>query len=81
LKPSHPFLTSELDERRARQRRIFRLIPDWIIEKAETDSTPGPLDTPDRALIERSSAVWRMRTSPTSRPILRTGRGTGGYPW
>jgi hypothetical protein len=52
LKPGHPFLTSELDDQRARQRRAFRLIPDWIIEKTETDSMPGPLDTPDAALIE-----------------------------
>jgi len=42
--PGHPFLTKELDEQGARQRRTLRLIPDWVIQRVKTESTTNTLD-------------------------------------
>jgi hypothetical protein len=52
LKPAHPFLTSELDVQRARQRRALRLIPDSVIQRTATESLGGPVGHVDDPMIE-----------------------------
>jgi hypothetical protein len=52
MSPGHPYLTKQLAEKRAEQRRSLRCIPDWIVETARI-SRPGPrLSDPDNTLIE-----------------------------
>lgn len=51
--PGHPYLTDALVAKRARQRRILRSFPDWIVENARL-TRPGPrLPDPDGALVEQ----------------------------
>lgn len=49
----HPYLTGELADKRAEQRRILRSFPDWIVANVRLNR-PGPrLPDPDGALVER----------------------------
>ena len=52
MQPGHPYLTDELDAKRADQRRVLRCSPCWIVDTTRI-SRPGPgLGGTDAALVE-----------------------------
>jgi hypothetical protein len=51
--PGHPYRTDALVATRARQRRVLRCLPDWIVDNIHLSApAPRPGD-PDDALVER----------------------------
>ncbi len=54
MQRGHPYLTRELDEQRAEQRRALRSIPDWLVDPSRygPQARVKKVDDSDRALLE-----------------------------
>jgi hypothetical protein len=52
VQAGHPYLTDELDAKRAEQRRALRSIPSWIVDTTRISRPGPPLGGTDAALVE-----------------------------
>jgi hypothetical protein len=85
METGRPFLTKELVEQRARQRRTLREIPDSVIQRVRTASIAGPvghthdplIETKLRELADKDIRTLRVGSMAIDRRWFSTSSGVG----